>query len=401
MIAHGKRSHSRNGFKASLTLCNSTSPPNLPSARPNKALAQQISHCIFSPRGTTPTSRNPRNMAGESSIIVCKPLVAFSERLKDAKLQHFTVAQLRKKTRNEGLDVSRLTEKWEFFHILVEQRSRGAKTHVEYVTDTKRYNIFDLPGEIRNKIYAYVLTNKDPIFAYYGPSTRSVLPRNSLRSPADYFRLLLGDRKVFISPVVKQLTRMSWANRELRKEVRSFFFANNSFSVGGSEGASFSTFLNDIGDDGRADISELDLDGDGFWMYNGSFYPLLGACVNLRHCKIRMHVGNILEEETYDMIRTYIDLDEKAWVDRGKSVAVSDLVNIFKLLPALQTLEVKPMFPKWDCIVGYVQRLAVAEAKVKAAVLGRLEVVLERKNIKIIVQTSTGGPKLQREMKKI
>jgi hypothetical protein len=333
-------------------------------------------------------------MAGESSIIVCKPQVAFSERLKDAKLQHFTVAQLRKKTRNEGLDVSRLTEKWEFVHILVEQRRRGAKAHVEYVTDTKRGTIFDLPGEIRNKIYAYVLTNKDAIFAYYGPSTRSVLPRNSFRSHADYLHLLLGDTKVFIYPVVKQLTHMCWANRELRKEVRSFFFANNGFRVGGSEGASFSTFLNDIGEDGRADVVELELDGDGFWMYNGSLYPLLGACVNLRHFKIRMHVGHILEEETYDMIRTYIDLDKRAWVDRGKSVAVSDLVNMFNLLPALQTLEVKPMFPKWDCIVGYAQRLAVAEAKVKAAVLGKLEKVLERRNIKIIVKTLIGGPKL-------
>jgi hypothetical protein len=243
-----------------------------------------------------------------------------------------------------------------------------------------------------------VLTNEDAIFAYYGPLTRSELSGYTLHNPGEFY-LSLRDKKVFIYPIVKQLARMSRANRELRKEVRSYFFANNSFRIGGSKRTSFSTSLDDIGGDGRADITKPDLDGNGFWVYNGSFFSLLGACVNLRHFKIRMHLSHILDEETYDMIHTYIHLDKKAWVDRGEPVVVSDLVNVFNLLPALQTLEVKPTFPKRGCIAGRAQRLEVAEAKIKVPVTRKLEDVFEGKDIKITVKMFTGGPKLQRETK--
>jgi hypothetical protein len=47
----------------------------------------------------------------------------------------------------------------------------GAKAHVEYITDTKRRTIFDLPGEIRNKIYGYVLVCDKPIVSRYGQPT--------------------------------------------------------------------------------------------------------------------------------------------------------------------------------------------------------------------------------------
>ncbi|KAF2026406.1 hypothetical protein EK21DRAFT_35174, partial [Setomelanomma holmii] len=234
--------------------------------------------------------------------IVCKPQVSFTERLKDYELHRLTVSQLRKKARNQGLDTSRLTKKWEFVHILVEHRDHIAQPYAEHVTDTQRRTVFDLPGEIRNRIYGYVLAQSAPIVARYDSAAERDRVRKVRARLLPWNNTLLPAR-VPVPKAVKQLRSMSWANRELRQEAGSYFFAHNCFRVEGSYSNSYAKFLSDIGHDGCAAIGELHLDTVRFWMYNAHFYHLLGACENLRKLRIFMHLGHILTASSYDLVR--------------------------------------------------------------------------------------------------
>jgi hypothetical protein len=208
-------------------------------------------------------------MSAQSSIIVSKPQVLFSKRLADPCLCRLTVVQLRQKARDNSLDVSRLTEKWEFIHMLVQHRTHGVQAYLEDIVDTKRRTNFDLPGEIGNKIYSYVLMDENPIVARYNPKGFDFM---------HHLTLMVGPSHRALQTPPKEtppLLNMSWTNRALRKEVRGFFFANNCFKVRGNNGSSHVNFLNDIGADGRANIAVLNLDGTGFWMYNLASGPLL------------------------------------------------------------------------------------------------------------------------------
>jgi hypothetical protein len=88
------------------------------------------------------------------ATIVCKPHVQFSKRLTDRTLQRLTTAQLRKQTRLNGLNASRLTEKWEFIHVLVHERDSDVQEYVEHVIDNNRRTIFDLLGELETRYIA-------------------------------------------------------------------------------------------------------------------------------------------------------------------------------------------------------------------------------------------------------
>ena len=273
-------------------------------------------------------------MSAQASIIVCKPQVAFSERRRHANLQKLTVVQLRKRARDQGLDLSRLTEKWEFVHILVEHFEHGAKGHVEYVTDTKRRTFFDLPGELRNKIYGYVLVRGDPFVVCYGHESV-------------YHRLLDFGWLRPIPRNVRQLTCMSWSNRELHKEARSYFFANNSFQVVGDAASRLNSFLGDIREDAVANITSLDLAGDGFGMYRTNLLPLLGTCVNLRHFKVLTPLGHVIATDSYAIIYEYITRKNMAWIEQGQQVELSTrTLMIFTVLPALQTIELQISMPR-------------------------------------------------------
>ncbi|KAF2829147.1 hypothetical protein CC86DRAFT_464815 [Ophiobolus disseminans] len=196
----------------------------------------------------------------------------------------------------------------------------------------KRRTVFDLPVEICDQIFAYLLVDNKPIVARYGPATRY----------AQHARHDLPPQ------TVTQLTFMSWANRELRKEARSYFFSQNRFQATGSECLSHSNFLIDIGAEGRANIAKLDLDGDHFWRYNSSFFDNLQACKRLRDLTIRMHVGHLISGECYDSIRNYILDKEHSWVVSGCSVNFCiPLLKMFTLLPALQHLNIKCDIPTW------------------------------------------------------
>jgi hypothetical protein len=152
-------------------------------------------------------------MSAQSLIIVSKPQVAFSKRLADPGLRRLTVVQLRQKARDNSLDVSRLTEKWEFIHVLVQHRTHRVQAHLEDVVDTKRRTIFDLPGEIRNKIYSYVLKGENHIVARYNSKGFDFMHHLTLMIDPSHRAMQTPPKET------PQLLNMSWTNRALRKEV--------------------------------------------------------------------------------------------------------------------------------------------------------------------------------------
>jgi hypothetical protein len=335
-------------------------------------------------------------MPAQSSIVVCKPQVPLSQRLVDPDLHRLTVAQLRKKARNNGLDVSRLTKKWEFVHILVQQRTQSVQAHLGNVTDTRRHNIFDLPGELRNKIYSFVLVDEHPVVAHYESSAEYGL--------AGTFCSFLQVRKqtwsrfVFANISTSQLFNMSWTNRRLRKEARGFFFSNNSFVVRGNEGSSHLAFLRDIGADGRSNIPRLDFNGTHFYMYNAGFLPILGECINLCCLTIRMHVGHIVKVDNYVEMRNYVKYKSNMWTVKGCQVEVSSVFNIFTQLPALRVLKITCAFPLWKVYSLWdddssIRQLKVAK-EVQKAVSSALKNVLEGKNVKTELFMTPDAPRL-------
>jgi hypothetical protein len=186
----------------------------------------------------------------------------------------------------------------EFIHVLVEQRTTtGARLHDNNVTDMRRLTIFDLPGELRNNIYGCILADDQPVVVLYGEPTASASPYSTWRtdppSPAP------------IPSKITQLLNMSWANRELRKEVRSYFFANNKIEVTGISGATFTTFLDKISADGRANAVVLNLSGTNFWMYY-NLYRIIAELVRLREFNITMDVGHLLSFEGSMNIHSYV-----------------------------------------------------------------------------------------------
>lgn len=354
------------------------------------------------------------NMPAKASLVVCKPQVMFSERFTDPHLHRLTITQLRKKARENKLDVSLLSQKWEFIHVLVQLRTQGAQAQLQHVTDPKRRTIFDLPGEIRNTIYSYVLSDSAIWAQYNTVHLKTWRPR--VRSDSvNYFshelglQMFAGGGNLFYdtpaSPAVPQLRNMSWANRRLREEVRGFFFANNRFLVSGNEPTCHGNFLKDIGADGRANIATLDLSGAYFWRYNHSFESMIVTCASLRNLAIRMPAGHVLTDSSYDSLRSFADSlpqqDPKALEE--VDIKIGSRIALFSRLPALSDLKLKCVVPEWyirnamlfsyDGVVVNAMHMAI-----KTALLKALGECLKGKGVDMTVDIVTGAPELSNHM---
>jgi hypothetical protein len=325
-------------------------------------------------------------MGRPNSTVVCKPQIPFSQRLTDSTVQCLTVAQLRKKARDNHLDVSRLTQKWEFVHVLVQNRWEGAKPHVENKTDTKRRTIFDLPGEIRNKIYSFTLVQGKSIVSRYEPA-RTSRPTPPRRGP-------------HAAPLaISNLRNLSWANRDVHKEVRSLFFRQNCFRVTGTSESSYTDFLSDVGADGRANITELDLDGSGFSLYRESLYYLLRQMTSLRTLTVRMHLVCLVTSETRDALHVYLATHyylNPEWENSGPKVKIcARPLRVFARLPALQHLLVRCELAHWDNIYQSVERGHAKKTKVEMAVrealFAELEEGRDNREVEIKVQMMRGA----------
>lgn len=296
-------------------------------------------------------------MPDQIPLLVPKPQVQFSERLTDPNLRGLTVAQLRKEARKKKLNVSLFTYKWEFIHVLVLERTCGKEAFVQHISDTKRRNIFDLPGEIRNKIYDYILINDGPVIGLYQyqtapksnpvPAILTHLHQTFIRKPETPAEKSCRKQRSMIS----DLRNMSWANRELRREIFDFFFSRNVFEVTGNMASAYSNFLSDIGIDGRASIVNLKLSGMRSCVFKECLASLSRSCVNLHHLTMRLHISRILEKESYELLSFYMVFDFLDLDDNILPVMLdSDMLSFFEVigkLPYLEFLDSKTVLPRW------------------------------------------------------
>jgi len=325
------------------------------------------------------------------SIIVSKPRVAFSERRTDPSLCGLPREQLLEKAHKRRLDVSRLTEDWEIVHVLL----TPVQEQVENSPGTKGLTFFHLPGEIRNKIYGHLLAGKTRFV-----SSGSIKPKfnpDLVIAVEDTHPYTWWMRYTSLKGTGYELVTMSVANRQLRKEVRSFFFAHNPFGVNGSKTASHYNLLSNIGADGRANISQLCLDGKAFQKNDTDFERLLSNCVNLQDLKIRLHVGNIVDYFTYKMFRRFVLVNPKMKIVEHFITFSRDL-SMLTRLPALQKLSIMVNIPDWEDRWSAPQAAGSSpedqlKTIIKRAVFKKLEQTSE-KSLQVKIWVENGGQEL-------
>jgi hypothetical protein len=278
-----------------------------------------------------------------------------------------------------------LTQKWEFVHVLLQDRWEDAKSHVENETDTKRRTIFDLPGEIRNKIYSFILVHDKPIVSRY-KFVQTSRPTPPLRGP-------------HAAPhAISNLRNLSWSNRDLRMEIRSLFFRGNRFKVTGTSESSYTDFLADIGAHGRANITALDLDGSGFSLYRQSLYRVLRQITSLRTLTVRMHLVCVVAGKTCDELRVYLTTNHTPnpeWESNGPKVKIcARSLHVIARLPALRHLLVRCELPAWDTtyqtvVRGYAKKIKV-EMAVREALFAELKKGRGNREVEVKVQMMQG-----------
>ncbi|KAH4002595.1 hypothetical protein HBH92_185090 [Parastagonospora nodorum] len=348
------------------------------------------------------------------SIIASKPQVAFSKRLTDPSLYRLTIVQLRRKAHERQLDVSHWAHKWKFVHALLAL----VQQHAEDIPKVDRRTIFDVPGEIRNQIYGYLLIGDVPVVAQYGKLAMShtdQLLQREYPTDMDFWASAYTDlpslSALYSQPeAASELLALSRTSRELRKEVRAFFFAFNHFRVLSSKSTGYQQFFEHIGANGRMNIQKLTLSGTEFFHHNAAFETLFGSCVNLRELEIRLHIGNIVNREMYEVLSDFDFPDDQDYFEMGDPDSVfSPLLSIFNLLPALQKLLVVIALPDWSVPYpwGLPRRLGLGVVRgrrdgllredilfsiIKQAVEERLVQVLKGKNVQANVDVKMGAP---------
>jgi len=313
-------------------------------------------------------------------------------------MQKCTVAQLRKQARVQGLNVSRLTEKWEIIHVLVEQSKHGsANPHIENTTDTKRRTFFDLPGEIRNKIYSYLLDKNNLVVVHHHSSAPAgekimvypmtlhhLLPKARPLPPPNQKPNPKPDSQV------TQLLNMSWANRELHREYRSYFFAHHVFHVVGPNRSSYSHFLDQIGPVARASLADMVLDDSNFWLYSSLECLLVPQLVGLRTLSIFMHLGHLVAFKAYARMRAYVLGDDVPLAEIEVPLSVYN--PGFHRLPALRTLEIKCAVPDWKKHVKACRlRREKVDRHMGRVVMEAAENALEGRGVEVTVRLVNGG----------
>ena len=183
---------------------------------------------------------------------------------------------------------------------------------------------------------------------------------------------------------------MSWTNRELHKEYRSYFFANHVFHIGGPSGTSYTDFLDRIGPVARASIRKLILDGPHFWTYKNLHFQM-AELTSLRTLSIRMHIGHLVNFESYKVVHDYITKDDPRLSDfLEQPMVISD--RGIGQLPALQKLEINCAVPRGEKESGEArQGRKKMEMHTSRAVLKTFGKLLGAKGTEVTVKFINGG----------
>ncbi|KAH7068892.1 hypothetical protein BKA63DRAFT_422272, partial [Paraphoma chrysanthemicola] len=308
------------------------------------------------------------------------PQLGVSARLKDWQLQQRTYAQVRQLSRDRGLDVSRLTEKWEIIHTLVEHHLHDVEEPATHFTNTRRRTILDLPGEIRNQIYSYILVEAEPLIACYGVDFHSLYGV----SPIQHLWIFSTAQQLKTTyDVVERLRNVSRTNRQLHRECLSYFYAHNEFRVQSLRSDSFASFLNDIGSHGRAHIGRVRFDTP----YRTRYGETMLACTNLQELQVVMPLGYILSGASCSLVRRYLDGLYEELPEGGKTIKLASRMDVFASLPSLCTFDLVCIFPPEPEFSDFQQyvRLEAAQRRACAAILAQLERQMASKHAHVTV----------------
>jgi hypothetical protein len=145
-------------------------------------------------------------------------------------------------------------------------------------------------------------------------------------------------------------------------------------------------------------ITKLEYAGRSTLHCNEAFANMLCTCVQLRELDICVHVGDILDRDTYKAFRRYLrGEDELQKLD--VSIVFSSILNIFTLLPSLEKLQLgvatpcwAPGSPTYPHMPRYRQEL-VTEA-IEHAVKKKLEWLLKEKKVQVETKVRDWGQEL-------
>ncbi|KAF2866410.1 hypothetical protein BDV95DRAFT_611866 [Massariosphaeria phaeospora] len=279
--------------------------------------------------------------APQQLIVVRKPMISYEQRRTNKRLQAKTLPKLRQKARRCGLDTHRLTHKWEIVHILAEHAIYGAEELIYEDTYCEtRKSFLDLPGEIRNHIYGLMMQP-----ATYVDSRTSAYYDGKLEVRSD----CLVRKKDWSLTAMKKL---SWTNRIVRLEARSFFFSQNCFQTNGP------IFLNNIGKDIRSSLTSLDLD---HYILSSDDYDvivrLLQDCVGLKKLAFCTRLRFLCELDILEINQSLRLTRDGHSVDFPKGCRLTKASLVFRKLQNLKNLRLRcrywPRLASEDKIVEY------------------------------------------------
>jgi hypothetical protein len=159
--------------------------------------------------------------------------------------------------------------------------------------------------------------------------------------------------------------------------------------IHGSDEESLVTFLTKIGTVGRTNLTKLNHDSGGFWMYDSpDLALLLKECTGVRELKVCIHGAHLLRN--YKHIRACI-MDQE--LDCEGVEVFGDSISIFALLVDLQILQIKIGFPTWSRTGEHHQPRELVQDMVKKAVKEEIQDLL-KSDVEVFVVTEKGAPKV-------
>lgn len=154
-------------------------------------------------------------------------LKCFQQRARNKQLRKRTMKQLRRAAQHRNIDTSGLVHKWELIDVIEKDRIQNDTNNLAKQTlpvskqDSTRVCFLDLPGEIRNMIYGYVMISEAPTSA------------SSMRGPHNNMAYLHGvydhSEGAGMDSHARTFEALSKTNCMIQREVQTFFYANNVF----------------------------------------------------------------------------------------------------------------------------------------------------------------------------
>jgi hypothetical protein len=147
-------------------------------------------------------------------------------RYRNVRYQSYILTELRRRAINKGLNVNNLSTRREFVKALMADRVRNSAI---FIPHPNRLSFLDLPGEIRNRIYGMVVATRENIKVTRGRQRFEFWVNTPWKSFDQYNKI--GRKQVVVLHTDIGLAKLSMLNYTIRREARTFFFDENTFTL--------------------------------------------------------------------------------------------------------------------------------------------------------------------------